>query len=99
MKSCATRTALWSGPWRSPRCSWTIRASAILSEARMRSIWSRSLARSIIAESADRLQKGHISATLSNDGQCLLRAFEVHAYSILKNLIVNAVDALCEMEG
>ncbi len=56
------------------------------------------LARAIVAECAADFAQHRVSASVSVDGRCMVRGSEAHFYSILKNLVVNAFDALCEVE-
>ncbi len=56
------------------------------------------LAGNVLAESADKFAERGIAATVHADGSCLLRGSEAHFYSMLKNLVVNASDALSEVE-
>jgi signal transduction histidine kinase len=56
------------------------------------------LAGSVLAESSEVFAERGIAATVHADGACFLRGTEAHFYSMLKNLVVNASDALSEVE-
>jgi signal transduction histidine kinase len=58
-----------------------------------------SIARTIISESKEACLQNHVECTLVALGPCAIRGNEAHLYSILKNLVVNAFDALCELEN
>jgi signal transduction histidine kinase len=56
------------------------------------------LARLVVAESAAQLTQHSVEATVQVEGACVIRGVETHAYSILKNLLLNAYDALLEVD-
>lgn len=56
------------------------------------------LARGVIAESAPEFAEHGVDATVRTGGPCLIRGVETHVYSIVKNLILNAFDALREVD-
>jgi signal transduction histidine kinase len=56
------------------------------------------IARSIVAESTASFEQQSVRAQIQAERACLLRGNEAHLYSILKNLIINAFDALCEVQ-
>lgn len=56
------------------------------------------IARTIISESQASFAQHGVEASVHAPVPCTLLANEAHLYSILKNLIINAFDALCEVE-
>jgi signal transduction histidine kinase len=56
------------------------------------------LVRTILAGQAEKLATHGIEATLRADGPFTMRAAEAHLYSILYNLVSNAIDALKEVK-
>lgn len=56
------------------------------------------IARTIVTESQASFAANGVSAVVQAPAPCLVLANEAHLYSILKNLIINAFDALCEVE-
>jgi signal transduction histidine kinase len=56
------------------------------------------IARTVLAESQTSFAQHRIEAMVHAPVPCPLLANESHLYSILKNLIINAFDALCEVE-
>jgi signal transduction histidine kinase len=57
-----------------------------------------SVAQAVVGECSELFAQHDVAATFRVEGTCLVRGTETHFYSIIKNLVANAFDALTEID-